>query len=175
MTAPNRFQKFRDVMEEIKKTGYAINEDPAHGEELGILSPYKINYVHSYAEDSKFFLGLSNGKLMGSVCKKCKTKYGTPRAHCMECGAETEWMDLPLVGKVHSWTTCYFGSEEFLNETPFNLVVVEFEGVDTLFLSRLMGAKQDEIYMGMPVKANFRQEPKYLVSDVYFTPETKSS
>lgn len=171
MASPVKFKKFRDVMEEIKKTGSAIYEDPSGEEDLVILSPYKINYVHSYAEDSKFFLELANGKLMGSICKKCKTKYGTPRSHCMECGSETEWLELPLVGRVHSWTTCYFGSEEFLNETPFNLVVVEFEGVDTLFLSRLIGAKQEEIYTGMSVKANFRQEPKYLVSDVYFTPE----
>lgn len=89
----------------------------------------------------------------------------------MQCGSETEWMDLPLVGKVHSWTTCYFGGEEFLNETPFNLVVVEFEGINTLFLSRLIGANREDIYTGMTVRANFRKEPKYLVSDVYFTPE----
>lgn len=159
-------------MEEIKKSGSAIFEEQDGTEDLVILSPYKINYVHSYAEDSKFFLELSNGKLMGSVCKKCKTKYGTPRSHCMACGSETDWFELPLVGRVHSWTTCNFGSEEFLNETPFNLVVVEFDGVNTLFLSRLIGVKQEDIYTGMPIKANFRQDRRYLVSDVYFTPET---
>ncbi len=89
----------------------------------------------------------------------------------MECGTETDWLELPLVGKVHSWTTCYFGSEEFLKETPFNLAVVEFEGIDTLFLSRLKGVKQQDIYTGMKVRANFREDQKFLVSDVYFTPE----
>ena len=172
MPSPPKFKKFRDVMDEIKRTGAAVYEDPAGGEDLVILSPYRINYVHSYAQDSNFFLGLSQGKLMGSICKKCKTKYGTPRSHCMECGSETDWMELPQVGKVHSWTTCYFGSEEFLNETPFNLVVIEFEGVDTLFLSRLVGIKQEDIFIGMSVRANFRQDPRYLVSDVYFTPAT---
>ncbi|MHB2036515.1 MAG: Zn-ribbon domain-containing OB-fold protein [Nitrososphaerales archaeon] len=171
MPSPKKFKKFRDVMDEIKKSGAAIYLDPAGAEDLVILSKYQINYVHSYAEDSKFFLGLTNGKLLGSVCKKCKRKYGTPRGHCMECGTETNWLELPLVGKVHSWTTCYFGSEEFLKETPFNLAVVEFEGIDTLFLSRLKGVKQQDIYTGMKVRANFREDPKFLVSDVYFTPE----
>jgi uncharacterized OB-fold protein len=157
-------------MKEIKASGSAIYENPAGTEDLVILSPYRIDYIHSYAQDSKFFLGLAEGKLLGSACKKCKQKYGTPRSHCMECGGDTEWVELPLEGRVHSWTTCYFGSEEFLSETPFNLVVVEFEGFDTLFMSRLIRVNQDEIYTGMAVKANFRKDPRYLVSDVYFTP-----
>jgi uncharacterized OB-fold protein len=165
-----KFEKFKDVMGEINKTGVAIYKNPVGTEDLVVLSPYRINYIHSYAQDSKFFMALSEGKLLGSVCKNCKHKYGTPRSHCMECGSETKWFELPLEGKVHSWTTCYFGGEEFLKETPFNLVLVEFPGVDTLFLARLMQAKNEEVYVGMKVKAEFRKEPRYLVSDVYFVP-----
>jgi hypothetical protein len=88
----------------------------------------------------------------------------------MNCGHETKWFPLPLEGRVHSWTTCYFGSEEFLKETPFNLVLVEFEGVDSFLLSRLFGLKEDDIYIGMKVKAEFRKPPKYLISDVHFVP-----
>ncbi len=165
-----KFGKFKDVMKEIKKNGAALYEDPSGTEDLVISSPYQINYIHSYAEDSKFFIELTKGKLFGSKCRKCGYKYGTPRSHCMECGSETDWMELPLKGKVHSWTTCYFGSEEFLKETPFNLVLVEFDGVNTPFLSRLVGAKTEDIYIGMDVKAEFKKTPRYLVSDVYFVP-----
>ena len=167
---PKKLEKFREVMEEIKKSGAAIYKNPKGTEDLVILSPYHINYVHSYAQDSKFFLALAEGKLLGSRCKKCGMKYGTPRSHCMKCGSETEWFNLPLVGKVHSWTTCYFGSEEFLKEVPFNLVLVEFEGVDTLFLSRLVGIDKEDIFIGMKIKAEFKKDPKYLVSDVCFKP-----
>src|SRR5450756_3249973 len=68
-------------------------------------------------------------------CTKCGGTFATPRSHCMTCGAETEWMQLPLTGKVHTYTTCYFGGQEFLAETPFTLIMVEWPGVDTLFLS----------------------------------------
>ena len=88
----------------------------------------------------------------------------------MQCGSETRWFELPLQGRVHSWTTCYFGSEEFLKETPFNLALVEFEGVDTLLLSRLDGVKQEGVYIGMKVRAEFRKKPRYLISDVHFVP-----
>ena len=170
MPRPKKFAKFRDVMKEVNKSGVAIYKNPVGTNDLVILSPYKINYIHSYAQDSNFFLGLADGKLFGSECKSCHHKYATPRSHCMECGSETKWMKLPLEGKVHSWTTCYFGSEEFLKETPFNLAMVEFEGVNTLLLSRLKGVEEKDIYIGMKVKARFRKKPRYLISDVHFVP-----
>ena len=47
----------------------------------------------------------------------------------MECGEPTKWIELPLEGRIHTWTTCHFGGEAFLKETPFNLILVEFDGV----------------------------------------------
>ena len=170
MAQLKKFGKFRDVMKEIQRSGAAIYKNPAGTNDLVVLSPYNIKYVHSYAEDSPFFLGLAKGKLLGSECTKCHHRYATPRGHCMECGSETKWFDLPLEGRVHSWTTCYFGSEEFLKETPFNLALVEFDGVDSLLLSRLDGVKQSDIYIGMRVRAEFRKKPRYLISDVHFVP-----
>ena len=142
-----------------------FNIDP-----LIIKHRYEIDYIHSYAEDSPFFIGLSQGKILGSRCAKCGYKFATPRSYCMQCGAKTEWFELPLEGRVHTWTTCYFGSEEFLKETPFNLVLVEFDGVDTLFLARLIGCAQDEIRVGMAIKARFRRLSQFKPTDVYFVP-----
>jgi len=131
---------------------------------------YGIDYIHSYAEDSPFFIGLSEGKLRGSECRRCHERFATPRAYCMECGSATKWIDLPLEGRVHTWTTCYFGSEEFLKETPFNLVLVEFDGVNTHLMARLVGVTQDEIEIGMPLKAQFLRNSKFKATDVYFVP-----
>ena len=170
MAGPKKFKKFRDVMKEVNRSGAAIYKNPGGSTDLVVLSPYSINYIHSYAQDSDFFLGLAEGKLMGSECKECHYRYATPRSHCMECGGETKWIRLPLEGRVHSWTTCYFGGEEFLKETPFNLALVEFDGVDTLLLSRLKDVEEKDIYIGMKVKAKFRKKPRYLISDVHFVP-----
>ncbi len=51
----------------------------------------------------------------------------------MYTGEPTDWVQLPDRGKVHAFTVCHFGSEAFLPETPFVLVLVEFEEADTLF------------------------------------------
>lgn len=150
---------------ETEEGTVVFNTDP-----LIIKYHYGIDYIHSYAEDSPFFIGLSQGKLRGSECRRCHERFATPRAYCMQCGSATKWMDLPLEGRVHTWTTCYFGSEEFLKETPFNLVLVEFEGVNTLLLARLVGATQEGIKIGMPIRAQFLRNSKFKATDVYFVP-----
>jgi uncharacterized OB-fold protein len=138
---------------------------------LIIKDHYEIDYRHSYAQDSPFFAGLSNGKLLGSRCKKCNYRYATPRSHCYRCGKKTEWMELPLEGKIHTYTTCYYGGEAFLKEVPFTLILVELRGVDTFFLSRLVGVKPEEVRIGMAVKAQFAKNPQFRVTDVYFIPK----
>lgn len=135
---------------------------------LIIKDHYEMDYRHSYAQDSPFFIGLSKGKLLGSRCKKCDYQYATPRSHCYRCGGATEWRELPKGGTIHTYTTCYYGGEAFLSETPFTLILVEFKGVDTLFLSRLVGVKKEEISIGMKVEAQFVRNPAFRVTDVYF-------
>ena len=165
-----RSQKFTEVQQRLSSEGAAIFVDREGREALYVLSPYRIDYVHSYAEDTPFFLGLAEGRLRGSRCTGCAYVYGTPRGHCQFCGEPTEWVDLPRSGKVHSWTTCHFGSEAFLQETPYNLVLVEFEGVNSLFFSRLKDCGEKDIYVGMPVEARFAPEPKFSITDVWFVP-----
>ena len=173
MTPPKTFSKFREVQEEIGRSGAAIFRDAGGLESLVIRFPYAIEYIHSYAEDSPFFLGLAEGKLLGSRCtaKGCGFRFATPRSHCMVCGGPTAWFELPKNGRLHSWTTCHFGSEAFLKETPYNLALVEFEGADSVLLARLKDCVESEIYVGMPVVARFNPQPKYLITDVWFVPD----
>jgi uncharacterized OB-fold protein len=90
----------------------------------------------------------------------------------MYCGAKTEWFELPAEGRVHSWTVCYFAAQELLKDVPFTLVLLEFDGVDTLFLSRLVGVERENIRIGMKVKPKFRRKATWSVRDVYFIKST---
>lgn len=162
-------RKNEPKLQETEEGTILFNIDP-----IVIKDHYEIDYIHSYAQDSPFFAGLSKGIILGSECKPCRYKYATPRRHCMYCGKENSWFELPKVGRIHTWTTCFFGSEAFLKETPYNLILVEFEEVNTLFLSRLIGLQKDEIKIGMEVKARFVRNSKFKVTDVYFVPNTAS-
>lgn len=138
-----------------------------------VKQPYHIDYIHSYGQDSPFFAGLANRRLLGTRCTTCGTTYGTPRMSCMACGGDCEWVELPQEGRVHTFTVCHFGSEEFLPECPYVLALVEFEGVDTLFLTRLLGvdpARPSLDWIGMKVRAKFRRLSRFKPTDVWFVP-----
>lgn len=137
--------------------------------------PYQINYIHSFGQDSPFFAGLANRKLLGTRCPRCGAAFGTPRLRCMRCGGECDWFELPRLGRVHTWTTCYFSGEVYLDETPFHLILVEWDDVDTLFLSRLVGCETADISIGMLVEARFRRNSKFNVADVYFVPAARQT
>ena len=62
MTPPKTFEKFREVQEELGRSGAAIFRDAEGVESLVVRSPYSIEYIHSYAEDSPFFLGLAEAE-----------------------------------------------------------------------------------------------------------------
>ncbi|MBL6974658.1 MAG: Zn-ribbon domain-containing OB-fold protein [Deltaproteobacteria bacterium] len=138
-----------------------------------IKQPYQINYLHSYGQDSPFFAGLTNKKLLGTKCKDCGHTFATPKLACMECGGDCEWVEMPPQGRIHTFTVCQFGSEEFLPECPFILALIEFDGVDTLFLTRLLGLDSDNPSMdwvGMKVKPKFKRLSKLKPTDVWFIP-----
>lgn len=138
-----------------------------------IKQPYQIDYIHSYGQDSPFFAGLANRVLLGTRDPQSGYTYATPRGSDMTSGAETEWVRLPDEGTVHAFTVCHFGSEEFLPQTPFVLALIEFEGADTLFLTRLVGVDPQQAtldWIGMKVKAHYLRNSKFRPTDVYFTP-----
>ncbi len=153
-----------------KKGATLLGVDP-----LILADHYEIDYQHSYAQDSPFFVGLTKGRLLGSRCSTCGYIYATPRAHCMECGAATAWHELPKGGHIHTFTTCYYGGEAFLDETPFTLILVGFEGVQSLFLSRLKGLTPEKVRIGLPVMARFAKTPSFKVTDVWFEPANQES
>ncbi len=145
---------------------------------LQIEQIYSITYLHSYGQDSPFFAGLANGVLLGSRDLETGYTYANPRGHGMTSGAETQWVVLPNEGTVHAFTVCHFGSEEFLPECPFVLALIEFEGANTLFLTRLVGVDPEQAsldWIGMKVRAKYLRNSKLKPTDVYFVPAEQGS
>ena len=141
---------------------------------IQIEQQYSITYLHSYGQDSPWFAGASNKKLLASQEPDTGYAYATPRGHDMYSGEETEWIDITdRTATVHAFTVCYFGSEEFLPDTPFMLALIEYEGVDTLFLTRLIGLDHTQAsldWIGKEVRPRFLRNSKLKPTDVYFVP-----
>lgn len=146
---------------------------------LRIEQGYQITYLHSYGQDSPWFAALSNKRLL--ACREALTgyTYANPRGHDMYSGRETDWIDITdRPARVHAFTVCYFGSEEFLPETPFVLALIEFDGVNTLLLTRLVGVDPNHPtidWIGCDVKPRFLRNSKLKPTDVYFVPAVDPS
>ncbi len=153
--------------------------------------PYSISYRHSYGEVSKFFIGLSQGKLLATVCRNGEKHrnrgdllFLPPRADCPECLSEVnEWIDLTDAEfRVYSFTHVYFAGESFLGKVPFTLINIEVVGYDNSYsklISTLVLDDEGEIHIdrekvkiGMKVKPKFRkvQPEKIDASALYFVP-----
>ncbi len=141
---------------------------------LQIEQDYKITYLHSYGQDSPWFAAASNKKLLASKDPESGYAYATPRGHDMFSGKETEWIDITeTLAHIHAFTVCYFGSEEFLPETPYVLCLIKFKDINTLFLARLFEIDPEEPsldWIGMEVKPSFLRNSKLKPTDVYFIP-----
>lgn len=163
---------------------FPVDSDPESLAFLKKLAPiqieqeYKITYLHSYGQDSPWFAGASNKRLLASQDPDSGYTYATPRGHDMYSGQETQWIDITdRPAEVHAFTVCHFGSEEFLPDTPFVLALVTFEGVDTLFLTRLLGVDPQAAsldWIGMPVRPRFLRNSKLKPTDVYFVPANEA-
>ena len=141
---------------------------------LQIEQEYRVTYLHSYGQDSPWFAAASNRKLLATRDPGTGYTYATPRGHDMYSSQETEWIDISdRTARVHAFTVCHFGSEELLPGTPYALALIEFDGVDTLFLARLMGIDPHQAsldWIGMEVEPRFLRNSKLRPTDVYFVP-----
>jgi uncharacterized OB-fold protein len=142
---------------------------------IQIEQDYQITYLHSYAQDSPWFAGLTQKRLLASQAPVDGYTYANPRGHDMFSGAETNWIDITdRPARIHAFTVCHFGSEEFLPETPFILALIEFDGVNTLLLTRILGLDPMEAtldWIGMDVTPQFLRNAKLKPTDVYFVPK----
>jgi len=142
---------------------------------IQIEQDYAITYLHSYAQDSPWFAGLTQKHLLASQDEATGYTYATPRGHDMFTGAETRWIDITeRTARIHAFTVCHFGSEEFLAETPYILALIEFEGVNTLLLTRMMDMDPEAVsldWIGMEVTPKFLRNAKLKPTDVYFVPK----
>jgi len=108
---------------------------------------------------------ISQGKLMGSKCRKCGAMYVPPRPICPKCHArEMELVAMKGKGKLAAYTVIAVGppmmvEEGFDRENPYCSGVVELEE-GARITARILGvdvAKPDQIKIGTPVTVEYQE------------------
>jgi uncharacterized OB-fold protein len=114
---------------------------------------------------------LQQKKIYATRCSECGSTWLPPRRDCSKCGQrDLEWFEAPQEGRVHSYSILSFAAEAFWKDLPFVLAYIEFDGINTVLLTRLVGAKLDEVRIGMKVRAKFKRLVEWSPNDVFFVP-----
>jgi len=164
----------------FEPAGDAVSEGSASmefeaPEITGIISP--VNLAYDYAaspEESKFFRGLEEGRLLGQRCPKCEKVYIPPRGACPVDGVPTtDEVELPDRGTV---TTFCIVNVPFLGqkiEPPYVSAYVLLDGADIAFLHLILDIDAADVRMGMRVEAVWKPREEWttnLDNIKYFRP-----
>ena len=101
---------------------------------------------------AKFVELLAEGKIEGTVCKGCGTKFFPPRADCAKClSKDMDWFEMPKKGKLETFTTAYYAPFGFETDPPYTMGVVDFGDGQKLFARIEKGIKPEDVKVGMDV------------------------
>ena len=101
---------------------------------------------------TKFVDLLGEGKIEGTVCKKCGAKFFPPRADCASCFSnEMDWFEMPKKGNLETFTTAYYAPFGFEADPPYTMGVVDFGGSLKLFARVAKEIKLEDVKVGMDV------------------------
>jgi uncharacterized protein len=141
----------------------------------GIVTPVNLNYTYAASpEESAFFRGLAEGRILGQRCPKCQKVYVPPRPACPTDGVPTEGeIELPDIGTV---TTFCIVNVPFLGQKitpPYVSAYVLLDGADIAIQHLILDIPAEEVRMGMRVKAVWkpREEWTNSIENIsHFTP-----
>lgn len=115
--------------------------------------------------DSKpFWDGLKEHRILLQTCANCGKKRHYPRPVCDGCHSmEYDWTEASGRGTIHSWTETHHPFHiGFKAEVPYILVTVDLEEGVRL-QSQLIGAKLQDLEIGLPVQAVFADAAEGIV------------
>lgn len=129
----------------------------------GILSPVELDYVYAASpEESAFYRGLAEGRIVGQRCPTCRKVYVPPRSACPADGTPTsEEVELSDQGTV---TTFCIVNVPFLGQRitpPYVSAYVLLDGADIAFLHLILECPAEEVRMGMRVEAVWKPREEW--------------
>ncbi len=175
---PN-FTEHRDYRPEIVKetgiqfVGHEISEDRSV---MNQFLHYDQLYTIRHGWNSPFFIGLIDGKILGTRCPKCGDMWVPVRTHCwnLDCNLQkTEWIEMPLKAKVHTWTIAGWSGRSSLKRLPIVLVYGIVEGSKVAIANELHGIEPWNVEFGMPLKIVFKPKDERVgaITDFHFEPD----
>jgi uncharacterized protein len=132
----------------------------------GVVVPVSLDYQYAASpEESAFYRGLNEGRILGQRCPTCQKVYVPPRSACPADGTPTaEEVELSQTGTI---TTFCIVNVPFLGQKitpPYVSAYVLLDGADIAVLHLILGVPAHEVRMGMRVRAVWKPEEEWTYS-----------
>ncbi len=129
----------------------------------GVITPVSLDYLYAASpEESAFYRGLAEGRLLGQRCPECHKVYIPPRSACPSDGnPTTDEVELPDKGTV---TTFCIVNVPFMGQKitpPYVSAYILLDGADIAFLHLILDIPAEEVRMGMRVEAVWKPREEW--------------
>lgn len=129
----------------------------------GIVTPVSLDYTYAASpEESAFFRGLAEGRIVGQRCPACRKVYVPPRPACPTDGVPTEEeIELSDTGTV---TTFCIVNVPFMGQKiapPYVSAYILLDGADIALQHLILDIPADEVRMGLRVKAVWKPREEW--------------
>ena len=120
--------------------------------------PVTSRYTYGIAGEKFFRILKDDGSIMGTICPDCSLTYVPARVFCERCLSElTEWVDVGLVGELHTFTVMFVDYEGNPLDEPELVGFVKFG--DGGIIHKLE-VEPDQLEIGMKMKAVLKPQSK---------------
>ena len=108
-------------------------------------------HLKEFNKISRFFDALGESRIETTQCNSCDTIQWPPRSICSKCLSEDlKWVEIPRTGRIVGFSKAYVGIIAG-EEAPILVAAVHLEG-GLRILTRILGAKYEDLRVDMPVK-----------------------
>jgi uncharacterized protein len=118
-----------------------------------------------------FLTGVRDGKLLGNRCGD--RVLFPPLEYDPDTGAslDPDFVEVGPGGTVGAWTWVASPTRKHPFSHPFAFALITLDGADTAFVHAIDAGSIDQMSTGMRVAAQYRDERRGAITDVYFVPE----
>ncbi|MQW75032.1 DNA-binding protein [Nocardioides sp. dk4132] len=153
------FEPAADAASGTAQPAPAAEMDPV----TGVITPVALDYMYAASpEESAFYRGLAEGRIVAQRCPTCSKVYVPPRPACPADGTPTtDEVELAHTGTV---TTYCVVNVPFLGQRikpPYVSAYVLLDGADIAFLHLILDIPAEEVRMGMRVKAVWKPREEW--------------
>ena len=148
------------------ETGASAPSSTTEAGVTGVITPVSLDYLYAASpEESAFYRGLNEGRIVGQRCPTCQKVYVPPRSACPADGTPTaEEVEVAQTGTI---TTFCIVNVPFLGQKitpPYVSAYVLLDGADIAVLHLILGVPAAEVRMGMRVKAVWKPQEEWTYS-----------